>query len=204
MTDDQISDDSRTTRRNVLRTAVAGAAVAGGFAAPSAGRTPVEPERVDDRAALDAIDAHGGDLLDLLAERDLVDAPTAAALTGGTATTGPGVGPANDARFEAETDRGRLGVTVEPDTGQRYAVLAPDGDASDEVTVLDPDADVGEVEPRCPYISGCIDKAEDCYTDGSCPSYNVACCSTCYTDGLSGNYCNYCGNCERSCAYHCN
>lgn len=208
MTDDQsTSNESRISRRNVLRTAVASAAVAGGFAAPSAGRgdrAPVEPQYVDDRAALDAIDAHGGDVLDLLADRGLVDAPTAAALAGGTATTEPAVGPADDARYEVETDRGRLSVTVRPETGEQYAILAPEGDDSDEVQVLDPNADAGEVEPQCPYIEGCIDKDDDCLSVGSCPQYYIACCSTCYTDGTTGSSCAYCGDCEPSCAYHCN
>jgi hypothetical protein len=205
MTDDsQTTDDSRITRRNVLRTAVASAAVAGGFAAPGAGRTPVAPERVDDAAALDAIDAHGGDLLDLLADRDLIEKPVAAALADGTATTEPSVGPADDARFEVETEQGRLGVTVDPAAGNQYAILAPDGDDSDEVTVIDPNSDVGEVEPRCPYISGCIDKADDCYSDGSCPEYYIACCDYgCYTDGTTGYYCYDCYDCEPSCEYHC-
>jgi hypothetical protein len=204
--DDQTTDDSRTTRRNVLRTTATSAAIAGGFAAPAAGRgdaTPVDPASIDDAAALDAIDAHGGDLLDLLADEGLVAEATAAALAdAGTATTEPSVGPASDARYELETDRGRLSVTVQPGDGNQYAILAPDGDDSDEVTVIDPNSDVGEVEPRCPYISGCIDKADDCVYNG-CPEYYIACCSTCYTDGRTGSTCYYCTSCAGSCSDHC-
>lgn len=177
-------EQTDTSRRTVLKGAVASAVATLGFSNNAAAIDPtgeVEREQVAEKYRSDAavgavVREHGGELLELLAERGVVETANAGELgefrvsplrRDGTATA--------RVHTERELDDGELVVNLEPETGRSYAVET----TSDGTTIHDPAVDSNEVDP-----SACIVGSE-CMTDSGCDSgcltQKVCCCIDYFT-----------------------
>ncbi|NEU58145.1 hypothetical protein [Halorussus sp. MSC15.2] len=160
-------NDTTIDRRSLLkRVAVAGATtgLAAGSAAAADSEKPGRPARRDESEQL--LESYGSDLLTLLSEEGVLDAPDVselptdrpasphASLRGesGTAFVESDVQPAKLVTV-TEVAQGTLTLSVEPGTGQSYALL----DDGDSVTVFNPEV-------------GTLD-AEDTVTTQSCSQY---------------------------------
>lgn len=194
-------------RRSVLRGAAATALATVGFTSTAAAIDPtgrVELDLVERRyrspeAKRQAVERHGQDLLDLLAERGYLDAADVDELTtdqlsvagrrvDGTATA--------HVRTTEALDGDEVLLSVEPEAGRSYAVV--EGDAG--TVILDPQAEDDEVS-----TDGCL-VGTACFAGSSCDSdceyLEVYCCDdgSCYT----GTYQGCCsGTCYSDCSYAC-
>lgn len=197
-------DGERTTaRRSVLRGTLAAAAAAVGFTGAAAALDPSGGYRARQlrgryssrAAATAALESHGADVLDLLADEGYLAEASVADLADPEVNTvhGPDGDLSAHVRTELRTDDARVSVVVEPEAGRQYAVVTFEDGGS---TVYDPDTD--DVEPQCIAGYGC---------DGGgcqCTSWEMRCCNGyCYKDSVHGT-CYDCSACATDpCQYGC-
>ncbi|UPV76595.1 hypothetical protein M0R89_18860 (plasmid) [Halorussus limi] len=170
-------NDTTIDRRSLLKkVAVAGATT--GLAAGSAGATAADrPGRSADPAeAEQLLESYGGDLLALLSEEGVLDAGDAAELAtdrpaspyaplrgeAGTAFVDSGVSPARLVTV-TEVAGGTLTASVEPETGESYALL----DDGESVTVFNPEVGTLDADDTATTQS-CSQYACPPEADGSC------------------------------------
>lgn len=191
-------------RRGVLKAAVASAAAALGFTDAAAAFDPARRARLwrverryrAEGAALDAVEAHGGDVLARLADEGYLARASADEL-GDVDVAATEADGAFTAHVTAATDldEGRLVVAVQPEVDRGYAVLdRADGEG---FVVFDPASD--GPEPKCPAGYGC--EGDGCV----CPEWEVACCDgNCYKVQQTGFSCSGCTACATDpCQYGC-
>lgn len=175
------ADELPIDRRSLLKkTAVAGvtAGLAAGNTAASDAESPARDVERGDAESL--LESHGGELLAMLDEEDvLADGGTSELATGrstspeaplrgesGTALVESGVAPARLVTV-TEVDDGTLTVSVEPDTGKSYAFL----DDGESTTLYNPDVGTLDADalPQTDHCSqlACLSGDGSCYASGA-------------------------------------
>lgn len=202
------AEETNTGRRSVLRATAATALATVGFTSTAAAIDPtgrVKLDLVQRRyrsldAKRQAVQRHGRDLLELLAERGYLDAARVDELSTDRLTVAgrrvDGTATAH-VRTTETLDGDEVVIAVEPEADRSYAVI--EGDSG--TVLLDPQADEDEVD-----TDGCI-VGTACFAgstcDSNCEYLEVYCCDggSCYT----GSYQGCCeGTCYSDCSYACN
>lgn len=189
--DDEATD---TGRRSVLRATAAAGLATVGFTNAAAALDPsgdvelrtLERKYADDAEMRRTVEDRGEPLFELLAEQGYLSAARLDELDNWYVSAWT-VGGTPTARIDSrqEYDDGQLRVSIEPETGRRYAVDS----SGDRWTILDPDADQ-QVKQRdaSTATTSCLDDFS-CY---NCAETEVVCGDGGCHIGPSGSCCSSC------------